>query len=245
MQCIGVAYFMVAQPKVLTKSLVGILSAGFLGFQSRRAVAVGLTTLACWSALALPSLAWVKMDSNEGINAALVFGMRNQHLSMSSLLGDNWIEGENGTLLNVYSPFMMLAAKATKAGFPVKPTKSDLEAARKRFARDVYYLSDTKNRIMVKFAVSFYGDKPDFAKTYFARIVGSGRGKDVTLKPEKQHLDDIADPISNGESSGKYEAINSYYFLMSDLLNVDEFTLYLESPNGAPLAFRMKSDRLY
>jgi hypothetical protein len=229
---------MVAQPKRITKSPTVILSRRF-------GLATALLALLGWGSLGSPALAWVKVDPPKSVNAALVYGMKSQRLSLSNLLGDNWIEGENGSLLNVYSPFMMLATKAAKAGLPLKPAKSDLEKARTRFARDVMYYSDTKNRFLVKFAVSFYGNNPDFAKNYSARIVGFGRGKDFNLKPEKQHLDQVADAITGGQSGGEYEAINSYYFVFSELADLDEFTLKLESPSAPPLEFRMKSERLY
>jgi hypothetical protein len=239
---------MVAQPTRLTKSPAHILCQWAIPSASsvRRCVAAAmLILLFCCASMVSPALAWVKVEPPQSVNAALVYGMKSSRLNLAVMLGDNWIEGENGSLLNVYSPFMMLSTKAAKAGFPVKPAKSDLEAARKRFARDVMYYSDTKNRFLVKFAVSFYGNSPDFAKTYSARIVGFGRGKDFNLKPEKQILDQLADAINGGQSGGNYEAINSYYFLFSELQELDEFKLQLESPNGPPLEFRMKSERLY
>ena len=241
---------MVAQPRSITKSLPGFLWGAFLArkmtcFSARHRLAVfGLLGIGLAIGWASSAQAWVKVDPPHSVNAALVYGMKGSRLNLATLLGDNWIEGENGALLNVYSPFMMLATKAAKAGFPVKPAKSDLEAARKRFARNVMYYSDTKNRFMVKFSVSFYGDNPDFAKAYNAHIVGFGRGKEFNLKPEKQILDQVADAINGGQSNGNYEAINAYYFYFTDLVDLDELKLILESPNGPPVEFRMKAERL-
>jgi hypothetical protein len=231
---------MVAQPKGLTKSPAFILSHR----SAQRFMATALLGLLGWGVTAGSALAWVKVDPPKSVNAALVYGMKGQRLTLSNLLGDNWIEGENGALLNVYSPFMMLATKAAKANLALKPAKSDLDKARTRFARDVMYYSDTKNHFMVKFAVSFYGNSPEFAKSYSAHIVGMGRGKEFNLKPDKQNLDQVADVIEGGQSAGNYEAINSYYFKFSDLTDLDEFSLQLESPTGPPLEFRMKSERL-
>ncbi len=192
----------------------------------------------------IPVQALVKMDA-QAVDAALVYGMKNQKLGLSALLGTNWIEGENGALLNVYSPFMMLATKAAKAGFSSNPTKSDLMKARKRFGKEVAFYSDTKNRLQVKFAVSFYGNSPGFAKTYNAKIVGFGRGKSFDIKPAKTNLDEVADPVTGGVSGAAYEAVNGYYFNFADLENLDEFTFLLESPSGPPLQFRLKNARLY
>jgi hypothetical protein len=190
------------------------------------------------------AFALMKMDSH-AVDAALVYGMRNQKLGLADLLGPNWIEGENGALLNVYSPFMMIATKAAKAGLPKNPSKSDLEKARKRFGKEVAFYSDTKNRLHVKFAISFYGDTPTFAQGYRAKIVGFGRGKEFALTPDKQILDQKADPVEGGQSGAAYEAINSYYFNFADLENLQEFKLVVESPNGPPLEFRMNNERLY
>jgi hypothetical protein len=194
--------------------------------------------------LAPPAMALVKMDA-QAADAALVYGMKNQKLGMSYLLGDNWIEGENGALLNVYSPFMMLATKAAKAGFSNNPTKSELLKARKRFGREVAFYSDIKNRQQVKFSVSFYGDRPSFAKDYSAKITGFGRGKEFEITPVRAKLDEIADPVTGGQSGAAYEAVNGYYFNFTDLENLDEFTLVLTSPSGPPLQFRMKNAKLY
>jgi hypothetical protein len=252
--------------------------------------------------------------STKAVNAALVYGMKNQKLGISNLLGANWVENADGALLNVYTPFMMLATKASRAKLPQNPAPSDLDRARKHFARDVAFYSDPNNRIMVKFSVSFYGDSPSFAKYYSARIEGIGRGQNYTLKPEKQLLDQVADPLgietppsasmekakkeinmsqpSTGatglpysaetEASDKafaerlaelrgdkkaesdqqkkkaveekptqrgqhdlYAAINSYYFPLRTLVDLDEFQLILESPKGKPVTFRLNNAKLY
>jgi len=186
-----------------------------------------------------PAAALVKMDS-KAVDAALVYGMQHQKLSLSALLGPNWVESADGSLLNIYSPFMMLAAKASKAKLSSNPTKSDLQKARKRFGRDVAFYSDTKNRLQVKFAVNFYGDSPAFAKSYSAKIVGFGRGKEFEIKPIRQYLDQVADPAGN-----LFEGTNSYYFNMNDLADLQEFQLILESPNSPPVSFRLNNEKLY
>lgn len=199
---------------------------------------IGLAGLSC--------SAWgiIPMDK-QSIDAALVYGMKNQRASLSTLLGPNWIENEDGALLNIYTPFMVLATKATKGGFPSRPTKSDLQAARKKYGKHVAFYSDPQNRLEVKFAVSFYGNSPSFAKSYEARIEGFGRGKEFNLKPVKRYLDQIADPVKNGLSQGQFEAVNSYYFSFKDIANLEEFKLIMESPNGPPVSFRIRTAQLY
>jgi hypothetical protein len=232
---------MVSQVISFTKSLLTKSFAFRNNRLQRLAMVTALVMLTGWQ---ISALALVKMESRT-IDAALVYGMQNQKYGLANLLGPNWIEGENGALLNVYSPFMMLATKAAKAGLSSNPGKSDLKKARNRFGRDVAFYADPKNRLQVKFAVSFYGNTPDFAKTYMARIVGFGRGKEFELKPIKQILDQKADPVQGGVSGAAYEAINSYYFNFAELEDLQEFKLVLQSPSGPPLEFRMKNERLY
>jgi hypothetical protein len=224
-------------------------------------LALGLL-LALWAG-SLPSFALIKMDK-QSVNAALVYGMKNQKLGLSHLLGPNWVENGDGALLNIYSPFMMLATKAARAGLPIRPTSGDLEKARKRFGKEVAFYSDPKNRLTVKFAVSFYGNSPDFAKRYaVARIVGIGRGKSFDIRPTRQLLDQIADPVGQASTAtaekgsektasdvpprkaALYEAINAYYFHLADLLDLQEFQFTLESPSGPPITFRLNNERLY
>lgn len=237
---------MVAQVVSFTKSLLAKSFAfrnDFFIHKRYQAFTVGMSLLLLISAQS-SAFALVKMESRT-IDAALVYGMQNQKYGLANLLGPNWIEGENGSLLNVYSPFMMLATKAAKAGLSKNPSKSDLKKARNRFGKEVAYYSDPKNRLQVKFAVSFYGNSPEFAKAYMARIVGFGRGKEFELKPIKQILDQKADPVQGGASGAAYEAINSYYFNFAELEDLEEFKLMLQSPSGPPLEFRMKNERLY
>ncbi len=208
-----------------------------------RLAAVALLSLSVFSTV-LPAHALIRMDT-KAIDSALVYGMRHGKAGLVDLLGPNWVEGENGALLNVYSPFMMLASKAAKTGYSNDPNAADLEKARKRFAREVSFYSDTKNKFQVKFAVSLYGDSPDFAKNYHAHLVGIGRGQDFDLKPDKAIPDVIADPINGGQGAGSYEAVNSYYFKFADIENISEYQLVLESPQQPTVRFSLRNETLY
>lgn len=74
-----------------------------------------IATLLC-AMMTLPSAqALIKMDA-EGINLALKYGMQNSGMGLYSILGGNWIEGPGGALLNIYTPFMMLATEAARGG---------------------------------------------------------------------------------------------------------------------------------
>lgn len=204
--------------------------------------ACGVLTAALLPVCAIPAFSLVKMDVKT-VDSAIVYGLKNQEMGLSGLLGPNWVEGEKGALLNVYTPYMMLASKASKLDLSDRPTATDLKTAKDKLGREVAYYRDPKNRLQVKFAVSFYGKAPDFAKTYSARIIGTGRGKDFTLAPAKQVLDQIADPVAS--ESGLYEAVNSYYFKFSELENLQDFRLELTSPQGDPLVFHLNNEKLY
>lgn len=193
---------------------------------------------------ALSASAIIKLD-RKSLDAAMVYGMKNQKLGIAGILGPNWIENQDGALLNVYTPFMILATKTAHGNFPSRPAPSDLKTARKKYAKYVAFYGDPQNRLQVKFAVSFYGNSPSFAKGYEAHIEGFGRGKEFNLKPVKRFLDQIADPIQNGLTQGQYEAVNSYYFSFNDIAAMEEFKLVMESPSGPPVSFRVRTEQLY
>lgn len=171
--------------------------------------------------------ALVGMD-NEAVDLALQYGMVYQEHPLQEILGHNWQLGERGALLNVYTPFMELATKAARANFPRQPTAEDLRDARGRFGNEVRFFLDPKERQSVKFSLSFFGDKSDFALDYLATITGYGRGKAVTLQPAKDLKVLEATPVE----SGGFEAINAYYFRFEELANLDTFTFTVTNKNN-------------
>jgi hypothetical protein len=190
------------------------------------------------------SFAWLPMD-HKTIDAALVYGMKNRGLGLSALLGANWVEGPEGSLLNIYSPFMIIASKVSKTDLPHNPSATDLKEARKRLRREVAFYGDPKNRINVKFAVSLYGSHAAFAQGYHAKIVGDGRGKQFEFLPVKAYPDKLADLVSEGSANTLYQGVNAYYFRLKDLELLEQFTLILTNTEGHQLSFRLKSEQLY
>lgn len=204
--------------------------------------------LAAWMALGsahVPAQAMVGMN-HETVDKALIYGMQKRKQSLSALLGSNWVEGPDGALLNVYTPFMMLAAQASKLKLSTNPTDEDLKKARDRLRREVSFYRDPKNKqhTRVKFSVSFLGATPLFHKTYKARIVGFGRGKEHDVKAYKTVYDDESRQVATA-GTGAYEAINSYFFRLLDVEDLQEFQLILESPSGPPVVFRLNGAHLY
>ncbi len=192
--------------------------------------------------------ALIKMD-REGINLALKYGMQNSGLGLYTLLGPNWIEGAEGTLLNIYTPFMMLASKSARGGYPTNPSNADVKSARKRYHRVIRTIRSPRDPLLVKFSVSMYGESSNFAYRSIAYIEGIGRGKRFKLKPTRSIRQKIATEVP-GTDFKPYEAINSYYFDFNTLQNMDEFKLIVEDPRKdqrekSRLTFNVRKDRIY
>src|SRR5262249_17373970 len=86
--------------------------------------------------LPFPALALTQLYDST-INAAVRYGIENQDYGLSAFLGGNWREGENGTLLNIYTPFMDIARATARKNFGDKVTPESLQAARKKMKRDI------------------------------------------------------------------------------------------------------------
>jgi len=185
-----------------------------------------------------PAHALVKVTT-ENVNQAIKYGIKNKAYGLSGVLGANWIEGQDGSLLNIYSPFMLVATQASKKGVE-GTTPEDIKTVRNRIARIVGYVTDPHETQQVKFSVSLTGPNPDFAKQVKARIEGLGRGKTVQLTPAKVIYDTIADETT----TASYEAINAYYFNFPDLENLENFQLILDGPGGEKV-FRIDNQEIY
>lgn len=191
----------------------------------------------------LPVEALVRLDK-ESIDLALKYGMQNQGMGYNTLLGPNWIEGSDGALLNIYTPFMLIAAQSYGGGFSRNPSKEDIAEGRKRYARLITRLKDPKNIQTIKFSVALFGDSPTFSAAYTARIEGFGRGRNFVLKPTKVIVppEGVLDP---GARLHPYESINAYYFKYADVALLDDYRLILDAPGAEPVVFAIKNDRIY
>jgi hypothetical protein len=175
--------------------------------------------------------------SHSTINQAVEYGLENQDLGLSSFLGSNWREGNDGALLNIYTPFMEIARHASHKKFPNRPTEDDVAAARKTLTEDIFYIWTHPT---VKMMVSMYGTTPNFGKEYFAVIEGVGKGRSFTIYPSTS----IPQYLATKEKNVTYKpfnAINAYHFKYEDLAPLDEFTLKLYGKNVEPITFKMMS----
>lgn len=189
-----------------------------------------LSALMLWSvttALAMaPAQALVKVGDTESINMAIKYGIKKKDLGFSGILGPNWIEGSDGTLVNVYTPFMMLATQASKKGIDVADT-AGIKEAKKRMARIIGQIQDEHEPQEIKFSAAIYGDKANIGSTYQAIIEGEGRGRSATVKPRRVFLDKTA---NQNDAATVFEAVNAYYFKFSDLENFETIRFILKSP---------------
>lgn len=191
-------------------------------------------------AAAQPVQAIAKLRDAEAVNVAIKYGIQNKDGGIASVLGPNWIEGEDGSLLNIYTPFMLIATMASKKGVE-GTSKKEVDGVRKRLARVLGQLMDQRTPQQVKFSVAMYGDQPDFGTRYKAVIEGEGRGKTVRLNPVRA----IPDKIANQNEDGNlFEAINAYYFNYNDLENLETFRLILKSPDGEKI-FAVDNRKIY
>ena len=177
-------------PKPRLQAMAAVLLAGALAF------------------CASPADAFVRI-SDQTANAALIYGMKNAGMGKATLLGPNWVEGDKGSLLVIYSPFMMIAAKAAAGGYTHSPTEKDLKAARSKYAKYIYAYTDPKRANEVKFSVNFFGDDPSFAARYSARIEGFGRGKQFLLKPARSFAAERAEVYGQAEND-KIDRLNNF-----------------------------------
>jgi hypothetical protein len=210
---------------------------------TKRVLTSMLAALLTLPALLHPAQALVRIDTKT-VEQALRHGMNNRGLGYVSLLGPNWIEGPDGVLINIYSPFMMLAAKAAKGDYPKNPSPEDMKRAKRNLTRDISFYTDPKAQVPVKFSVALYGESESFAKNYTARIEGFGRGKHFILKPLRSSRQLVAAKRSNGGAQ-PYEAINAYYFKFNELEVLDDFRFILEAPEKPPITVRVNNARLY
>lgn len=191
--------------------------------------------------LAPKALGLVKLDPGS-IDMAIRYGLENQGMGLYNILGPNWIEGPEGWLLNVYSPFMLIATQASKKHLPRKPSDKDMKLARKRMARILSRLQDPHEPQKIKFSISMLGDRPDFAEHYAARIEGVGRGRVAEVRPLEDYQDKLARDAGTG---GMYEAVNTYYFKYADLENFDVYDLVLYNPDGHEVRFKINNKHIY
>jgi hypothetical protein len=187
---------------------------------------LSLTLVTLWLLNTASASALVPMDTPETVNHAIRYGMACHRKGLHKLLGPNWKETPTGTLLNVYTPYMVLAGKAAR----LNPIKGDEATRLKEAKAKLLYLKDPNNKHQVKFAVSMLGNYPAFAQSWEATLEGLGSGRSYALNPKKQ----LRPLKANKSRTGRvYEAVLSYYYNVSDVQKLEgDYTLVLRSKTG-------------
>lgn len=199
----------------------------------------------CW----MSSAAWALVTMDDAtINHAIRYGAIKGGKGFEELLGPNWKTGPNGMLLNIYTPYMQLAAQAYKMRLPRELDAKQMKAVKQRLRRDIRFLKDENERQYVKFAVSLYGDRPDFAPEWNAHIVGVGRGREYTLEPFKRSRPGkVARSPYAASDAQPYEAINAYYFALKEITKLDgDYRFVLtHTPTGQTVPFKLNNEEIY
>jgi len=199
---------------------------------------------------------WALVDTDAaGVNQAIRYGISQGKLGLFSLLGPNWIEGPDGSLLNIYTPFMMIASRVARGGYDNNdPSENLLKQIKKRYTKTIRMYQDPRHPAQVKFSVSVYGDSPYFARALNARIEGYGSGKKFLLVPTSSTRQKFAQPIDEASDAVKtsdtqeavmYDAINSYYFDFKRLQYLDDYQLIISDNNKVTkVVFPIKNARI-
>lgn len=201
--------------------------------------------------LTLPVQALVPMNEDT-IKHAILYGLSMQGRTYRQLFGPNWKENtRDGSLVNVYTPYMTLAAKA----YSVKglsrrlPLDEAYKQAKPRLQREIVYLKDTRTPKKIKFTASLLGTGESFPDTWHAEITGFRNGTAFRLTPTKT-VRGKATPLPSGRRD-KMEAILGFYFPYAQVAKLQgdfQFTLLNKAASGEITerqVFQFTTEELY
>lgn len=208
-------------------------------FKTGKIILAGAALIASLT-VSFPAMAWIQL-SDESINQAIRYGMENQNEGLSTFLGGNWREGADGTLLNIYTPFIEIARSATHRNLPSNPTEDEIVDARKKMVEDISYIYQHQQ---AKFSVALYGNSPGFAKEYFARLEGVGKGRSIVLYPDITRPQYAAEKEPDAKLN-PYSAINTYVFKFADVAPLENMTLYLYGKGVPEITFKMRAKDIW
>jgi hypothetical protein len=200
----------------------------------------------CIALVSLPSHALVNMAQGENIDLAIRYGVKMQDAGVQAMLGDQWREGPDGMLLNVYTPFMVLASKAARSNTPSNPTLKNLQATKRKLQRTITDMRDPHYPPLVKFVVALYGDNVAFGLTVNAEVRGlSDKEPPRPVALSKQLRPRVAVQSDPERNPNLFEAVNAYYFKADDLAKFDQFEFVVTQPGKDPVVFKFSTAQLY
>jgi hypothetical protein len=177
---------------------------------------------------------------------AVKYGLSYSGGKIRKVLGTNWVEGAGGALLNVYSPYMVVAVKAFKLkGIGYPPSEKELKEAKAKCGREISYFQDPNNVLEIKMAVFLQGETATWPKGLMFRLKGDGNGRSYELKPRRTAVPKAA--TESAIRKGIYEAIVSGYFRYSDVEKLEgDYRLVIERADGTEwVSFKLNNDWLY
>lgn len=142
---------------------------------------------------------------DESVKIAIKYGLDNKYSTTKELLGPNWIEGEDGVIITIFSPFIQLATKAKSQNVPGS-SDEDIVLVKRRLGRQ---LNEIKTRQEIRVIVQLIGNNADFCKKYEAYIeeaVDADDKKTDDTKTANTKTDDIKtdkDKGDKGKDKGK------------------------------------------
>lgn len=216
-----------------------------------------MTGIYCQKANALINL------DDESVKIAIKYGLDNKYSSTKELMGPNWIEGEGGLLITVFSPFIQLATKAKSQNVPGS-SDEDIVLVKKRLGRQ---LNQIKTRQQVRFIVQLTGDSPKFAKEYTAKIeqirdpeqvekeeAKKGKGfwvfkskgakKPKKIAPDKTIQQTVAE-MDHYNPMHPYSATNSYNFDFEAVNKFDKFYFILIGPDEKEQRYMVDKNAIF
>ncbi|MEW5821922.1 MAG: hypothetical protein AB1782_17135 [Cyanobacteriota bacterium] len=207
------------------------------------------------------TFALINLD-DESVKISIKYGLDNKYSTTKELMGPNWIEGENGVIITIYSPFIQLASKAKSQNVPGS-SDEDILLVKRRLGRQ---LNQIKTRMDIRFIVQLVGDDETFAKEYDARIEEvqdeedtaeeQKKGKGFWIfkdkgpkKPKKVSPESIVKQnkaeLDNWNPVHPYSATNSYNFDFERVNKFEKFYFILVGPDEKETRFLVDKNAIF
>lgn len=208
--------------------------------------------------------ALINLD-DESVKIAIKYGLDNKYSTTKDLLGPNWIEGEGGILITIFSPFIQLASKAKSQNVPGS-SDEDIILVKRRLGRQMNQIT---TRQEVRFIVQLVGDDEGTCKGYEAHIEEilneedfydeSGQEKtkgfwffkkkasEVKAKkitPEKVVKQNSAE-LDHYNPVHPYSCTNSYNFNFEKVNKYEKFNFVLKGPDDKEIKFVVDKNAIF
>ena len=191
------------------------------------------------------SEAIVNMAQGENVDLAIRYGVKMQDSGVQALLRGQWREGPDGVLLNVYTPFMVLASKAARSNTPDNPSMAALRKTKKKFQRTITDMRDPHYPPLVKFAVALYGNSLNFGQSVAAEVHAINQNEPRVVKLYKKSRPREATQPEPKRNPDLFETVNAYYYKADDLAKFEAFEFIITQPNKPPVKFTFKTAEMY